>query len=130
MDPVLDACVKELIMDPVLDVACESLSWTQSLMWRVRAYRGPSLYVACEILSWTQSLMWCVREPFVDPVLDVCAREPIMDPWVLDVCVGEPIMDLVLDVCVREPIMHPRPDQRGRVLEGQTALQRGGDLSV
>ncbi len=33
-------------------------------------------------------------------VLDVCVREPIMDP-VLDVCVREPIM---LDVCEREPI--------------------------
>ncbi len=30
----------------------------------------------------------------MDPVLDVCAREPIMDP-VLDVCVREPIMDPV-----------------------------------
>ncbi len=40
----------------------------------------------------------------MDPVLDVCVREPIKNP-VLDVCVREPIMDPVLDVCVREPIM-------------------------
>ncbi len=55
------------------------------LMWRERAYHGPSL------------LMWRVREPIMDPVFDVCVREPIM----LGVCVREPIMDPVLDVCAR-----------------------------
>ncbi len=53
----------------------------------------------------------CVREPFMDPVIDVCVREPIMDP-VLAVCVREPIMDPVLAVCVREPIMDPILDLR------------------
>ncbi len=48
----------------------------------------------------------CVREPIIDPLLDVCVREPIMDP-LLEVCVREPIMDPLLDNCVREPIMDP-----------------------
>ncbi len=45
-----------------------------------------------------QFLDVCVREPIVDPVLDVCVREPIMDP-VLDVCVREPIVDLYAECC-------------------------------
>ncbi len=40
-------------------------------------------------------------------VIDVCVREPIMDP-ILDVYVREPIMDPVLDIGVREPIAGPQ----------------------
>ncbi len=41
----------------------------------------------------------------MDPVLDVCVREPSHMDLVLDVCVcaSEPIMDPVLVVYVREP---------------------------
>ncbi len=51
MDPVLDICVKELIMDPVLDVCV----------------REPIMDPVLDV---------CVREPIMDPVLDV--RGPIM----------------------------------------------------
>jgi xanthine dehydrogenase/oxidase len=48
----------------------------------------------------------CVREPIIDPI---CVREPIIDPISRVLSFG-PVMDLVLDVCVRAPIIdtnHP-----------------------
>ncbi len=69
--PITQGRVPLCVTEPhVMDPVCS--------MWHVKG------------LSWTQSLMWRVREPIIDPLLDVCVREPIMDP-VLDVYVREPI---------------------------------------
>ncbi len=59
----------------------------------------------------------------MDPVLDVCVREPIMHP-VLDDCVRRPIMDPALDDCVRRPIMDPALDPGGQA-ETEGYYERG-----